>query len=59
MLSEATTETPCAVTGQVFETLSDIHCHHKLPPAMGGKDNYQNLILVRESVHILMHATSE
>ena len=49
----------CAVTGQVFETLSDIHCHHKLPSAMGGKDNYQNLILVRESVHILIHATSD
>lgn len=49
----------CAVTGQVFETLGDIHCHHKLPLAMGGKDNYQNLILVRESVHILIHATSE
>ena len=49
----------CAVTGQVFETLGDIHCHHKLPLAMGGKDNYQNLILVRESIHILIHATSE
>ena len=49
----------CAVTGQVFETLGDIHCHHKLPLAMGGKNNYQNLILVRESIHILIHATSE
>lgn len=49
----------CAITGQVFETLGDIHCHHKLPLAMGGKDNYQNLILVRKSVHILIHATSE
>ena len=49
----------CAVTGQAFETLSDIHCHHKLLSVMSGKDNYQNLILVRESVHILIHATSE
>lgn len=49
----------CAVTRQMFETLGDIHCHHKLPSTMGGKDNYQNLILVRESVHILIHATSE
>ena len=49
----------CAVTGQIFETLGDIHCHHKLPQAMGGNDNYQNLILVQESVHILIHATSE
>ncbi len=49
----------CAVTGQVFETLGDIHCHHKLPKSKGGGDNYQNLIIVRESVHILIHATSE
>lgn len=47
----------CAVTGHVFETLEDIHCHHKLPKEKGGKDNYQNLIIVRESVHILIHAT--
>ncbi len=49
----------CAVTGQVFETLGDIHCHHKLPKSKGGRDNYQNLVIVRESVHILIHATSE
>jgi len=49
----------CAVTGQVFETLEDIHCHHKLLQHMGGKDNYQNLIIVREAVHILIHATTE
>ena len=49
----------CAVTGQVFESLGDIHCHHKLPKNRGGRDNYLNLIIVRESVHILIHATSE
>jgi 5-methylcytosine-specific restriction endonuclease McrA len=49
----------CAVTGQVIETLDDIHCHHKLPKYMGGKDNYQNLIIVREAVHTLIHATTE
>ena len=49
----------CAVTGQVFETLGDIHCHHKKPKCSGGRDNYQNLVIVRESVHILIHATSE
>lgn len=49
----------CAVTGQMFETLEDIHCHHKLPKKMGGRDNYQNLIIVRESVHILIHATTD
>jgi len=49
----------CAVTGHVFETLEDIHCHHKLPRSMGGNDKYHNLILVRECVHILIHATTE
>jgi hypothetical protein len=49
----------CAVTGHVFELLDDIHCHHKLPKAKGGNDNYQNLILVREDIHILIHATTQ
>ena len=49
----------CAVTGQMFETLADIHCHHKLPKEMGGRDNYQNLIILWESVHILIHATAD
>ena len=48
----------CAVTGQMFEILEDIHCHHKLPKCKGGKDNYQNLTLVLEDVHILIHATT-
>jgi 5-methylcytosine-specific restriction endonuclease McrA len=49
----------CAVTGHLFETLGDIHCHHKLPRDKGGKSNYQNLIIVREPVHILIHATTK
>jgi group II intron reverse transcriptase/maturase len=49
----------CAVTGQMIETLGDIHCHHKLPKDKGGKDNYQNLIIVREAVHILIRATTQ
>ena len=48
----------CAVTGQMIEALDDIHCHHKLPRHNGGKDNYQNLIIIREAVHILIHATT-
>jgi group II intron reverse transcriptase/maturase len=48
----------CAVTGQVFEMLDDIHCHHKLPKEHGGKDDYQNLILVHVDVHTLIHATT-
>ena len=49
----------CAVTEQIIESLDDVHCHHKLPQHMGGKDNYQNLIIVRETVHTLIHATTE
>lgn len=49
----------CAITGQVFETLNEIHCHHKLPRSKGGNDRYHNLILVREAVHILIHATAQ
>ena len=34
-----------------------MHCHHKIPIKNGGKDNYGNLILLLEEVHILVHAT--
>jgi hypothetical protein len=37
----------------------DIHCHHKKPRKNGGTDSYENLILVKEDVHILIHASVE
>ncbi len=46
----------CAVTGKVFESLEDIHCHHKKPRQNGGSDKYENLVLVLPPVHILIHA---
>lgn len=46
----------CAVTKQPLE-IGDIHCHHELPREQGGGDQYGNLVLVTESVHILIHAT--
>lgn len=46
----------CAVTKQRLE-IGDIHCHHKLPREQGGNDQYGNLVLVTEAVHILIHAT--
>ena len=49
----------CAVTGRILESLGDIHCHHKLPKEKGGKDSYQNLVIVHKDVHILIHATTE
>lgn len=49
----------CAITGQKFEDVSEIHCHHKVPLKSGGKDNYENLILMTKDAHILVHATNE
>ena len=46
----------CAVTGQELE-IGEMHCHHKTPVSQGGKDNYQNLVFVTDSVHILINAT--
>ena len=48
----------CAVLGVVLY-IEDIHCHHKLPKSLGGKDNYQNLIIVHQDVHRLIHATKQ
>lgn len=47
----------CAVSGKVL-SIGDIHCHHKVPRHLGGKDNYQNLVLVCEDVHHLIHGTN-
>lgn len=47
----------CAITGKVME-IGDIHCHHKVPICHGGTDKYQNLVLVCEKAHKLIHATN-
>ena len=47
----------CAVTGQEFSPIEEIHCHHKIPKANGGTDEYGNLIPVTEQAHKLIHAT--
>ncbi len=49
----------CAITGREFQVLKDIHCHHKIPKHKGGDDKYENLVLVLETVHILIHATNQ
>lgn len=46
----------CAVTGKEFRSPEEIHCHHKIPKARGGTDKYENLVLVLEPVHRLIHA---
>lgn len=49
----------CAVTGKEFATTKEIHCHHILPREYGGTDKYDNLILVHEFIHKLIHAKKE
>ena len=49
----------CAVTGRAFQSLADIHCHHKNPRERGGSDRYENLVLVCEPAHRLIHATQD
>ena len=48
----------CAVTGEIL-WLDEIHCHHKKPVLQGGTDEYKNLVIVREDVHKLIHATKQ
>lgn len=46
----------CYVTGKEFQSLEDIHCHHKIAKSKGGTDEYSNLVLVDKDVHTLIHA---
>ena len=48
----------CAITG-IDLMPYDIRCHHKVPLENGGTDEYSNLVLVTEAVHIIIHATLE
>ena len=49
----------CYISGKEFTTSTEIHCHHKIPRNKGGTDKYNNLCLVLDDVHILIHATDE
>ena len=48
----------CAITKVKLE-IGEIDCHHKLPKEFGGGDEYNNLIIVSDKVHILIHASNE
>ena len=47
----------CAITGKILG-IGEIHCHHKTPIKSGGTDKYENLLLISEDAHILLHATN-
>lgn len=49
----------CAVTGKEFTITEEIHCHHLVPREKGGTDKYDNLILVLEPIHKLIHAKTD
>lgn len=46
----------CAVTG-VFLIAEMVHCHHIKPKKNEGTDKFDNLVIVQEWVHKLIHAT--
>lgn len=48
----------CAVSGIALDA-NQVDCHHKKPLSLGGEDSYQNLIIVSDAVHILIHSSSE
>ena len=47
----------CAITEVEFRKTSETHCHHKKPKHLGGGDEYENLMLVQERIHRLIHAS--
>lgn len=47
----------CAVTKRVLE-VGGMEVHHKIPRALGGTDEYQNLIFLNKDVHKLIHSIS-
>ncbi|ENZ5543058.1 HNH endonuclease [Enterococcus hirae] len=40
-------------------TAQEVHCHHILPRRLGGSDEFSNLIVVHEWIHILIHANHQ
>ncbi|MGN0553157.1 MAG: group II intron reverse transcriptase/maturase [Oscillospiraceae bacterium] len=48
----------CAIS-DVFLEANQVDCHHKTPKCYGGDDSYQNLIIVSDKIHILIHSNNE
>lgn len=48
----------CKVTDEELNPFR-VHCHHIIPRAKGGTDEYKNLVLVDQDIHILIHAKEE
>lgn len=48
----------CAILQKPLQA-HEVHCHHKIPTNMGGNDSYENLTIVHENIHRLIHATNQ
>ena len=48
----------CAIS-QWFLTARETHCHHIIPISQGGADKFDNLTIVHEDIHRLIHATRD
>ena len=48
----------CAITGQ-FLLHHEVHCHHIIPIKDGGQDTFDNLIVIHQNIHKLVHATND
>lgn len=44
----------CAVTG-MYLTADVTHCHHILPKSLGGTDRFDNLVILYDWIHQLVH----
>ncbi len=45
----------CGITGERLTPHNAI-CHHIKPTALGGSDEYENLIIINKNYHMLIHA---
>ncbi|MEB8401550.1 reverse transcriptase domain-containing protein [Enterococcus casseliflavus] len=48
----------CAITKEFLKS-EFAHCHHIIPKELGGSDSFDNLIIIHEWVHLLIHVTKE
>lgn len=44
----------CGITGERLHPYNAI-CHHRKPSAQGGTDDYDNLIIIKNDYHLLIH----
>ena len=44
------------ITGNLL--IESLEVHHILPRSQGGQDNYENLILINENTHRLIHVVN-